>query len=183
MGYITHNTQVQYSMSSCSMWYQINCKVSLVKVHIIFSPLVSHAFLYRIKMYRKDPKFWDAINFCCKLPKIQTKRSNQGVIPLNNADGIANSEDTDQTASLGAVWSGSALFAQTYLSENLGSIWYIKTWAASWENHKQSAYAKTKTQISFAVTAKLISAFVFATLIVQYLYFLITKFQTCSYFQ
>ena len=34
------------------------------------------------------------------------------------------------------------------------------------------AYAKTKAQISFAVTAKLISAFVFATRIVQFLYFL-----------
>ena len=34
------------------------------------------------------------------------------------------------------------------------------------------AYAKTKTQISFAVTVKLISAFVFATRIVQYLLFL-----------
>ena len=34
------------------------------------------------------------------------------------------------------------------------------------------AYVKTKTQISFAVTAKLISAFVFATRIVQSLYFL-----------
>ena len=34
------------------------------------------------------------------------------------------------------------------------------------------AYAKTKTQISFAVTAKLISAFVFALLIVQSLLFL-----------
>ena len=33
---------------------------------------------------------------------------------------IANSEDPDQTASLAAVYSGSALFAQTYLSENLG---------------------------------------------------------------
>ena len=39
------------------------------------------------------------------------------------------------------------------------------------------AYAKTKTQISFAVTAKLISAFVFATRIVQSLYFLNPKFQ------
>ena len=38
-------------------------------------------------------------------------------------------------------------------------------------------YAKTKTQISFAVTAKLISAFVFATRIVQFLYFLNPKFQ------
>ena len=41
------------------------------------------------------------------------------------ADGMANSVDPDQTAPsapLGAVWSGSALFAQTYLSENLGSL-------------------------------------------------------------
>ena len=43
------------------------------------------------------------------------------------------------------------------------------------------AYAKTKTQISFAVTAKLISAFVFATQIVQSLYFLNPKFQASSH--
>ena len=43
------------------------------------------------------------------------------------------------------------------------------------------AYAKTKTQISFAVTAKLISAFVFATQIVQSLYFLKLKFQASSH--
>ena len=41
-----------------------------------------------------------------------------------DAEGIANSVDPDQTAPLGAVWSGSALFAQTRLSENLGSLWY-----------------------------------------------------------
>ena len=45
-----------------------------------------------------------------------------------DAAGIANSVDPDQIAPrssliLGAVWSGSALFAQTYLSENLGSLW------------------------------------------------------------
>ena len=45
------------------------------------------------------------------------------------------------------------------------------------------AYAKTKTQISFAVTAKLISVFVFATRIVQSLYFLNLKFQVSSYIQ
>ena len=39
----------------------------------------------------------------------------------NDADGIANSVDPYQTA-LGVVWSGSALFAQAYLSENLGSL-------------------------------------------------------------
>ena len=40
-----------------------------------------------------------------------------------DAVGTANSVDPDQAAPLGAVWSGSALFAQTYLSENLGSLW------------------------------------------------------------
>ena len=39
------------------------------------------------------------------------------------------------------------------------------------------AYAKTKTQISFPVTAKLISVFVCVTHIVRYLYFLNPKFQ------
>ena len=43
------------------------------------------------------------------------------------------------------------------------------------------AYAKTKTQISFAVTAKLISAFVFATRIVQSLYFLNPTFQASNH--
>ena len=38
------------------------------------------------------------------------------------ADGMANSVDPDQTAPLGAVWSGSTLFAQACLSENLGSL-------------------------------------------------------------
>ena len=40
----------------------------------------------------------------------------------NVADGMENSVDPDQTAPLGAVWSGSALFAQAYLSENLGTL-------------------------------------------------------------
>ena len=39
---------------------------------------------------------------------------------------IANSVDPDQTAPIGAVWSGSALFAQTYLSENFGPLRYQK---------------------------------------------------------
>ena len=42
----------------------------------------------------------------------------------NDVDGMANSVDPDQTAPLGAVWSGSALFAQAYLSKNLGSLRY-----------------------------------------------------------
>ena len=35
-----------------------------------------------------------------------------------DAAGIANSVDPDHTAPVGGVWSGSALFALTYLSEN-----------------------------------------------------------------
>ena len=48
-------------------------------------------------------------------------------------------------------------------------------------SHRLFAYAKTKTQISFAVTAKLISAFVFATRIEQSLYFLYVKFQASNH--
>ena len=54
-------------------------------------------------------------------------------------------------------------------------------WAAPWEN-QQSAKAKTKAQISFAVTVKLISAFVFATRIVLFLLCLTPKFQASSCF-
>ena len=43
----------------------------------------------------------------------------------NDADEMANSVDLDQTAPLGEVWPGSALFAQAYLSKNLGSIQYL----------------------------------------------------------
>ena len=48
----------------------------------------------------------------------------------NDAGEIANSIDPDQTAPttapVGAVWSGSALFAQTCLSENLGALRYAE---------------------------------------------------------
>ena len=59
-------------------------------------------------------------------------------------------------------------------------LWVLIIWASLWEN-RLFAYAKTKTQISFTVTAKLISAFVFATQILQSLYFLNPKFQASSH--
>ena len=46
---------------------------------------------------------------------------------------------------------------------------------------QQYASAKTKVQISFVVTAKLISAFVFSIRIVQFLYFSNPKFQASSH--
>ena len=49
-------------------------------------------------------------------------RPNLMVSCINDANGIANSANPDQTAPLGAVWSGFALFAQSELSKNLGSL-------------------------------------------------------------
>ena len=43
-----------------------------------------------------------------------------------DADGMANSIDPDQTASSEAVWSWSALFAETYLSQYIEFIWYFE---------------------------------------------------------
>ena len=58
---------------------------------------------FQIGNYRKVPKFSDARKLCCNLPKILRKRSNLCVFLQKEARGIANSEDPDQTAPLGAV--------------------------------------------------------------------------------
>ena len=57
----------------------------------------------------------------------------------------------------------------------------LKIYEPRYEKNRLFAYAKTKTQISFAVTAKLISAFVFTIRIVQSLYFLYPEFQVSSH--
>ena len=53
--------------------------------------------------YRKVPKFSDARKPCCNQPKIQTKMPNLRVFYQKDANGTANSEDSDQTAPLGAI--------------------------------------------------------------------------------
>ena len=53
--------------------------------------------------YLKVPKFWSTRKLCCNLPKIQEKRSNLRVFHQIDANGIANSEDPDQTAPLEAI--------------------------------------------------------------------------------
>ena len=55
------------------------------------------------KSYRKVPKFLDTRKLCCSLPKIQEKRLNLWVFCQKDANGIADSGDSDQTAPLGAV--------------------------------------------------------------------------------
>ena len=54
-------------------------------------------------IYVKVPKFSAARRLCCNLPKIQEKRAKLYVFRQKDANGIANSEDPDQTAPLGAV--------------------------------------------------------------------------------
>ena len=50
--------------------------------------------------YRKVPNFSDARKLRCNLPKIQTKRPNLSVFHKKDSNGIANSEDPDQSAPL-----------------------------------------------------------------------------------
>ena len=72
----------------------------------------THVWVNTVKCLNGHPKLF------CNLPLIQTKSSNLWVFRQKDANGIANSGDPDQIAPL----SGSELFAQTYLSENLGSL-------------------------------------------------------------
>ena len=60
--------------------------------------------LFALKLlYHKVPKFSEARKFCCYLPKNQTKTPNLREFHQKGANGMANSEDPDQTAPLGAV--------------------------------------------------------------------------------
>ena len=95
--------------------YIILCVVWVLPWQLIFSTLE----------YRKFPKYSDTRKICCNHSKIWTMWLYHRVMSPNNADGMANSVDPDKKAPLGAVWSGSALFAQAYLCENLGSLWYF----------------------------------------------------------
>ena len=57
----------------------------------------------KVSQYGKVPKFSDARKLCCNLPKIQTKGTKLKLFHQKDVNGIANSEDPDQTAPLGAV--------------------------------------------------------------------------------
>ena len=89
---------------------------------------VFYHFWKLLNSYRKFHNYSDTPKHCCNHSKIWTMWLYHRVISSNDADGMANSVDRDQTAPLGAVWSGSALFAQAYLSENLGSLRYDCFW-------------------------------------------------------
>ena len=83
-------------------------------------------------MYCKFPKYLDTQKICCIHSKIWTMWLYHRIMSLNDADGMANGVDPDQTAPLGAVWSGFALFAQAYLSEKLRIITVVLTKCSWW---------------------------------------------------
>ena len=68
---------------------------------------------YSLTDYRKFPKYLDTQKICCNHSKIWTLWLYHRIMSPNYAEGIANRVDPD----IGAVWSGSALFAQAYLSK------------------------------------------------------------------
>ena len=84
--------------------------------------------------YRKFSKYSHTQNICCNNSKIWTMWLYHRVMSPNDADGMVNSVDPDQTAPLGAVWSGCALFAQICLSENLGKLRYLFKQNALYKN-------------------------------------------------
>ena len=56
-----------------------------------------------LRLYHKTPKISDTRKLSCNIPKIQLKGSNLRVFLQKDANGIANSEDPDQTAPIGTV--------------------------------------------------------------------------------
>ena len=85
-----------------------------------------------------------------------------------DAEGIANSVDPDHTAPLGAVWSGSALFAQICLSENLRTLQYKDAGRManrighhqtakkqSWSGYSLHCFARSISQASTLMAASL----------------------------
>ena len=68
-------------------------------------------------MYRKNSKNWDTLNYHRDCPTNGIVAFYSAILRSKDSDRITNRVDTDQTAPWGAVWSGSALFAQTYLSQ------------------------------------------------------------------
>ena len=76
----------------------------------------------KITFYHKNPEISDTQKFAVITLKVEQDGISLRVMHPKDAEGIANSVDPDQTAPLGAVWSGSALFAQTCLSENLETL-------------------------------------------------------------
>ena len=94
-------------------------------------------------IYRKNSKICDTSNNCHNRPKNRKVWCNIALMHPKDADGMANSVDPDQTASSEAVWSWSALFAETYLSQYIEFVRYL--------------FLKRKEHLTFLVACLVIS--------------------------
>ena len=83
---------------------------------------VAESGIYRPTV--KIQKFGTPQTIAIIVLKIKKKWCNIALMHAKDADGMANSVDHDQTASSEAVWSWSALFAETYLSQYIEFVRY-----------------------------------------------------------
>ena len=102
-------------------WFIKRC-LNLTKIHV-YCTILKWAILW-VLYYRKNSKIWDTSNNCHNCPKNRKVWCNIALMHPKDADGMANSVDPDQTASSEAVWSWSALFAETYLSQYIEFVRY-----------------------------------------------------------
>ena len=94
-----------------NMWAELNTRVYVRQPRTYNVQQLRHVLIQEwnnnlrkiSRRYRKVPNFSDARKLCCNLSKIQTEGANLRVFHRKDAKGIANSEDPDQTAPLGAV--------------------------------------------------------------------------------
>ena len=125
------------------------------------------------EQYCTFPKYSDIKKICCNHSKIWTMWLYHRVMSANDADGMANSVDPDQTAPLGAIWSGSALFAQAYLSKNSGSLLYIYVSKQYRRNGEQGTYTLIRlllqgtTSIRVNIVCQDLSDWIFRTIMVS----------------
>ena len=73
-----------------------------------------------------------------------------------DADGMENSVDSDQIAPLGAVWSGSAPFAQTYLSQYIEFLLYVSNCSSNQLHQVSQNYITGRAAMTEQVLIRLL---------------------------
>ena len=114
-----------FVISAPTMTYHFVISAPTSYVESTCDPLATCSSTVKMLNIRTPKKIW------CNHPKIWTRWLTWRVMHPKDAAGIANSVDPYQTPPLGAVWSGSALFAQTYLfyvMQKLKPLLLKQTW-------------------------------------------------------
>ena len=124
----------------------------IVENHGLFWRRVAWCCYWNVN-YRKNSKIWDTSNNCHNCPKNRKFWCNIALLDPKDADGMANSVDPDQTASSEAVWSWSALFAETYLSQYIEFVRYTERKFQSkmkFDFYMSFIFAKIKTKFEIS---------------------------------